>query len=73
MRPYGEPDRPHLPEDDDPNLLPWNRLRGLQPLGGIMPRIGGGSWQGTIGCAALLVLAMLIAWALVALGVLHWT
>jgi hypothetical protein len=71
MQPYREPDRPHLPEDEDPNLLPWNRLRALQTRGGIMPRIGGGSWQGTIGCAALMALALLIVWALVALGIWH--
>ena len=68
MRPtYRDPDKPYRPEDDDPNLVPTNRMRSLTEYGfGPYP---GSSWQGAIGCAVLLALVLLILWGLMSLHI----
>ncbi len=65
MQSYRDPDRPPRPEDGDPNIVPWNRMR-ILTRGVLMPDFGS-SWQGTFSLLALLALVMLILWALMAL------
>jgi hypothetical protein len=69
MQPYRDPDRAHRPEDDDPNIMPWGRLR-AQTHRGLMTGFDS-TWRGASALLALVTLVLLVLWELQALGVFH--